>query len=287
MKCGPHGRSGGGDQPGGAAGQSEARQRAPVTRIDRGNVDAALAASAHVVSGTWRTQRIEQLFLEPEIGLAVPQADGRLHLYSQGQGIFDDRLQVAAVLGIPESQLFVELVPNGGAFGGREDMTIQAQTALLAHLTKRPVRITLSREESIRMHTKRHPITMTYAVGCDAEGRLTAAKVSLLGDSGAYASVGGKVLERAAGHAYGPYRVPAIAIQSIAAYTNNPPCGAMRGFGVNQTSFAIEGCMDLLAAKVGIDGWEMRWRNLLRTGDVFTTGQVLEKAWASRRRCWR
>ena len=168
-------------------------------------------------------------------------------------------------------------MPNGGAFGGREDMTIQAQTALLAHMTKRPVRVTLNREESIRMHTKRHPITMTYTVGCDAEGRLTAVKATMLGDSGAYASVGGKVLERAAGHACGPYRVPAVAIDSTAAYTNNPPCGAMRGFGVNQTSFAIEGCMDLLAAKVGIDGWEMRWRNVLRTGDMFTTGQVLEK----------
>ncbi len=247
------------------------------TRINRGDADAALATSAHVVSGIWRTQRIEQLYLEPESMLAVPEPDGLLHLYSQGQGIFDDRAQVASVLGIPESQIFVELVPNGGAFGGREDMTIQAQTALLAYLTKRPVRITLSREESIRMHTKRHPITMFYTVGCDAEGRLTAAKVSLIGDSGAYASVGGKVLERAAGHACGPYRVPAVAIESIAAYTNNPPCGAMRGFGVNQTSFAIEGCMDLLAAKIGIDGWEMRWRNVLRTGDVFTTGQVLEK----------
>jgi selenium-dependent xanthine dehydrogenase len=248
-----------------------------VTRIERGDVDAALAASTHVVSGTWRTQRIEQLYLEPESALAVPETDGRLHLYSQGQGIFDDRMQVAAVLGIPEEKLFVELVPNGGAFGGREDMTIQAQTALLAHITRRPVRITLSREESIRMHTKRHPLTMNYTVGCDGEGRLTAVKASLLGDSGAYASVGGKVLERAAGHASGPYRVPAVAIESIAAYTNNPPCGAMRGFGVNQTSFAIEGCMDLLAAKLGIDGWEMRWRNVLRTGDTFTTGQVLEK----------
>jgi xanthine dehydrogenase molybdenum-binding subunit len=248
-----------------------------VTHIGRGDVDAALAASAHVVSGTWRTQRIEQLYLEPESALAVPEADGRLHLYSQGQGIFDDRTQVAAVLGIPEDRLYVELVPNGGAFGGREDMTIQAQTALLAQITQRPVRVTLNREESIRMHTKRHPITMTYTVGCDAEGRLTAVKASLLGDSGAYASVGGKVLERAAGHACGPYRVPAVAVHSTAAYTNNPPCGAMRGFGVNQTSFAIEGCMDMLAAKVGIDGWEMRWRNVLRTGDVFTTGQVLEK----------
>jgi len=247
------------------------------THIERGDVAAALAASAHVVTGTWRTQRIEQLYLEPDSALAVPQADGRLHLYSQGQGIFDDRTQVAGVLGIPEDKLFVELVPNGGAFGGREDMTIQAQTALLAHLTQRPVRITLSREESICMHTKRHPIVMTYTVGCDADGRLTAVQASLLGDSGAYASVGGKVLERAAGHACGPYRVPAVAIESTAAYTNNPPCGAMRGFGVNQTSFAIEGCLDMLAAKVGINGWEMRWRNILRTGDTFTTGQVLEK----------
>jgi selenium-dependent xanthine dehydrogenase len=248
-----------------------------VTHIERGDVEAALAASAHVVTGTWRTQRIEQLYLEPDSALAVPESDGRLHLYSQGQGIFDDRSQVASVLGISEDKLFVELVPNGGAFGGREDMTIQAQTALLAKLTRRPLRLTLSREESICMHTKRHPITLTYAVGCDAEGRLTAVKATLIGDSGAYASVGGKVLERAAGHACGPYRVPAVKIESTAAYTNNPPCGAMRGFGVNQTSFAMEGCMDLLAAKLGIDGWEMRWRNVLRTGDVFTTGQVLEK----------
>jgi selenium-dependent xanthine dehydrogenase len=248
-----------------------------VTRISRGDADADLAGSAHVVTGTWRTQRIEQLYLEPESALAIPKPDGGLHLYSQGQGIFDDRQQVAAVLGIPQDRLFVELVPNGGAFGGREDMTIQAQTALLAHLTRRPVRITLSREESIRMHTKRHPITMQYTVGCDAQGRLTAARISILGDSGAYASVGGKVLERAAGHACGPYRVPAVSIESIAAYTNNPPCGAMRGFGVNQTSFAMEGCIDLLAAKVGIDGWQMRWRNVLRVGDVFTTGQVMEK----------
>jgi selenium-dependent xanthine dehydrogenase len=249
-----------------------------VTKLGRGDVDAALAASAHVVSGRWQTQRIEHLFLETESALAVPQPDGRLHLYSQGQGIFDDRRQVAAVLGEPEDRVFVELVPNGGAFGGKEDMSIQAQTALLARLTGRPVRLVLSREESIRMHPKRHPITMDYTVGCDAEGRLTAAKVRLLGDSGAYASVGGKVLERAAGHCCGPYRMPALDVEAIAAYTNNPPCGAMRGFGVNQTSFAIEGCLDLLAAKVGIDGWEMRWRNALRVGDTFTSGQILEKS---------
>ncbi len=248
------------------------------TRYARGDVDAALAASAHVVSGTWTTQRIEHLFLEPEACLARPLPDGRLHITSQSQGIFDDRRQIAAVLGEPEERLYVELAPNGGAFGGKEDLTIQAQTALLARLTGRPVRIALTREESIRIHPNRHPHTMTYTAGCDAEGRLTAVRANILGDSGAYASVGGKVLERAAGHACGPYKTPAVAIESVAAYTNNPPCGAMRGFGVNQTSFAIEGCLDLLAAKVGIDGWEMRWRNIVRVGDLTTTGQILEKS---------
>jgi xanthine dehydrogenase molybdenum-binding subunit len=248
------------------------------TQFTRGDVDAALAASAHVVTGSWETQRIEHLFLEPEAALAVPLPDGRLHLYTQGQGVFDDRRQVASVLGEPEDRVLAELVPNGGAFGGKEDMSIQAQTALLARLTGRPVRLVLSREESIRIHPKRHPMTMSYTVGCDAEGRLTAARVRILGDSGAYASVGGKVLERAAGHACGAYRVPAVDVEAVAAYTNNPPCGAMRGFGVNQTSFAMEGVIDLLARKVGIDGWEMRFRNALRVGDTFTTGQVLEKS---------
>lgn len=246
--------------------------------IRRGDADAALAASAHVVSGTWRTQRIEHLYLEPECALAEPLPDGGFALYTQGQGIFDDRRQVARLLGIPEEQLKVELVPNGGAFGGKEDMCVQAQTTLLAKLTGRPVKLAVSREESIRIHPKRHPIEMRYTVGCDAEGRLTAVKARMLGDSGAYASVGGKVLERAAGHACGPYRVEHVDVEAIAAYTNNPPCGAMRGFGANQASFAIEGCLDLLAAKVGLDGYQIRDRNIVEVGDVFSTGQVLDKS---------
>jgi selenium-dependent xanthine dehydrogenase len=246
--------------------------------IHRGDADAALASSAHVVSGTWQTQRIEHLYLEPESALAEPRPDGGLHLYTQGQGIFDDRRQVAAFLGIPEEQLFVTLVPNGGAFGGKEDMSVQAQTALLARVTGRPVKLTLSREESIRLHPKRHPIRMEYTVGCDADGRLTAVQARMVGDSGAYASVGAKVLERAAGHACGPYRVGHIDIESLAVYTNNPPCGAMRGFGANQAHFAMEGCMDLLAKKSGLDPWEIRWRNALDVGDMFSTGQVLEKS---------
>jgi selenium-dependent xanthine dehydrogenase len=248
------------------------------TVIRRGDAAAALAASAHVVSGTWQTQRIEHAYLEPESALARPLPDGRLHLSTQGQGIFDDRRQVARFLGVPTERVFVELVPNGGAFGGKEDLSVQAHAALLATLTGRPVKLTLSREESVRMHPKRHPITLEYAAGCDAEGRLTAVRARIVGDSGAYASVGGKVLERAAGHACGPYRVPAVDIEAVAAYTNNPPCGAMRGFGANQAHFAMEGCVDLLAAKAGLDPWEMRWRNALEVGDVFCTGQVLEKS---------
>ena len=252
--------------------------RLSTTRFARGDVAAALAGSAHVVSGTWQTQRIEHLFLEPESALAVPTQDGGLRLYTQGQGIFDDQRQVASVLGLPKEQVQVELVPNGGAFGGKEDMSVQAQTALLCRMTGRPVRITLSREQSVRMHPKRHPITMHYTVGCDADGHLTVVQADLLGDTGAYASVGEKVLERAAGHACGPYRVPACDITATAAMTNNPPCGAMRGFGANQASFAMEGCLDLLAEKVGLDGWEMRWRNAVDVGDRFGTGQILEKS---------
>jgi selenium-dependent xanthine dehydrogenase len=253
------------------------------TVFRRGDVAAALAESTHVVHGTWTTQRIEHLYLEPESALAEPRPDGKLTLFTQGQGIFDDRRQVAGFLGVPEDDIHVELVPNGGAFGGKEDMAVQAQTALLATLTKRPVKITLDREESIRIHPKRHPITMEYTVGCDAEGYLTAVRARMVGDTGAYASVGAKVLERAAGHACGPYDVPSVDIEAIAACTNNPPCGAMRGFGANQAHFGIEGALDLLAEKAGLDGWEMRWRNALTVGDTFTTGQVLEKSVGIRR----
>ena len=244
----------------------------------RGDADAALAASAHVVSGHWQTQRIEHLFLEPESALAEPLPDGRLHLRTQGQGIFDDRRQVARFLGMPTEKIFVELFPNGGAFGGKEDMTVQAQTALLAHLAGRPVKLTLSRDESIRVHPKRHPISMDYTMGCDANGIFTAVKARMVGDSGAYASVGAKVLERAAGHSCGAYRVPNVDVEARAAYTNNPPCGAMRGFGVNQVHFALEACIDMLADKLGLDHWEIRWRNALSAGDTFTTGQVIEKS---------
>lgn len=248
------------------------------TAFKRGDVEAAFEDSAHVVEEHFQTQRIEHLYLEPECAVAVPLEDGRLHLYSQGQGVFDDRRQCASFLGIDEEQIFVELVPNGGAFGGKEDMSVQSQTTLLAHLTGRPAKIALTREESIRIHPKRHPIAMTFKVGCDTDGNITAVRVRMLGDTGAYASVGGKVLERAAGHSCGPYRVPNVDVEAIAAYTNNPPCGAMRGFGANQANFGIESCLDMLAEKAGLDSWEIRWRNALNVGDRFITGQILDKS---------
>ncbi len=248
------------------------------TVLRRGDVSAALANAAHVVEESWSTQRVEHLYLEPEAALAVPEEGGRLHLYTQGQGIFEDRRQVAGFLGLREEQIFVELVPAGGAFGGKEDLSVQAQTALLAMLTGRPVRLLLDRRESIRLHPKRHPMELRYQVGCDAEGRLLGVRADIVGDTGAYASVGAKVLERAASHACGPYRVDNVDVRTRAVLTNNPPSGAMRGFGVCQVHFAMEGCMDLLAERCGIDPWEMRWRNAVEVGDKLATGQVLESS---------
>ncbi|MSP24071.1 MAG: selenium-dependent xanthine dehydrogenase [Myxococcales bacterium] len=241
----------------------------------RGDVDAALANSAFVVSDTFRTQTIEHLYMEPESCLVVPEGD-KLHVYSQGQGIYDDRRQLSRALDLPEALVEVTLVSNGGAFGGKEDLSIQAQTALLAQLTHKPVKLTVSRDESIRIHPKRHPLEMHYTMACDANGKLTAVKARMLADSGAYASVGAKVVERAVGHACGPYYVPAADVLGQAVYTNNTPNGAMRGFGVNQSAFAVEQLIDRLAEKCGLDAYQMRERNLLRDGERFGPGQKMK-----------
>jgi xanthine dehydrogenase molybdenum-binding subunit len=243
-------------------------------QIKRGDVDAALAASAHVVTESFETQFIEHAFLEPESAIAYPDGS-EMRVLSGGQGIWDDRRQIARILGRPEDEVRVSLVSNGGGFGGKEDLGINGHAALLAQATGRPVKLTLTREESIRMHSKRHPLRMTYTVGCDAEGKLTAVKARIIGDTGAYASVGDKVLQRACGHSCGPYEVPNVDVEADAVYTNNPPCGAMRGFGSHQSGFAMEGCLDRLAEMAGIDGWEIRYRNALDEGGVFATGQVL------------
>jgi xanthine dehydrogenase molybdenum-binding subunit len=243
--------------------------------VKRGDVDAALDGSAYVLTETFRTQFIEHAFLEPESAFAVPLQDGTVHVSSQGQGVWEDRRQIASFLGWPEERVRVTQVSNGGAFGAKEDLNVQCQAALAAVATGRPVLLTLTRAESLRFHPKRHPLTMTYTVGCEADGRLTGVRARIVGDTGAYASVGDKVLERAAGHACGPYRFDAVDVEATAVYTNNPPCGAMRGFGVNQVAFAVDGMLDRLAERAGIDPWEIRWRNALEVGDRFGTGQVL------------
>jgi len=256
-----------------------------VSSYARGDVASAYEGAAHTVHETFETQRVEHAFLEPESTLAVPLTDGRLHVYSGGQGVWDDRDQIASVLGLDTNTIVVELVSNGGAFGGKEDMSNQAQTALAAHLLGRPVKCTLSREESLRMHAKRHPIRIEMWAACDDDGMLVALRARMLGDSGPYASVGMKVLERAAGHASGPYVVPNIDVESIAARTNNPVCGAFRGFGANQAQFAMEGVMDRLAAAVGISGWEMRSRNVVTPGAVWGPGQIMDEGSRGARAC--
>ncbi len=248
------------------------------SEYQRGDVNAQLAASAHIVTETFHTQRIEHAFLEPESTLAVPHPEnGTMHVYSGGQGVWDDRDQICAILDVPTDKVTVELISNGGAFGGKEDMSNQGQTALAAWLLQKPVKCTLSREESLLIHAKRHPIRMEYTVGCDNNGKITAVRARMIGDSGAYASVGMKVLERAAGHATGPYHTPAVDVSSVAVRTNNPVCGAFRGFGANQAQFAMEGCLDRLAEKVGISGWEIRKRNVIHPGEVWGPGQIMDE----------
>jgi selenium-dependent xanthine dehydrogenase len=272
------------------------------SKLKRGDIEDGFRKAAHVIEDTYYTQRIEHLFLEPEACIAIPldertPSNGTgptdwslkrpvqrgLYVYTQGQGVFDDQRQIASVLGIDRDRVQTELVSNGGAFGGKEDMSIQAQTALMAWVTGRPIKLTLTRPESFQIHPKRHPIELNYKIGCDAEGRITAVQARIIGDKGAYASVGAKVLERAGGHCTGPYRVPAIDMESLAVYTNNPPCGAMRGFGANQAAFAIEGLLDRLAEKVGIDAYDIRDRNILEPGEAFATGQLLTKPFGLRK----
>jgi aldehyde oxidoreductase len=239
-----------------------------------GEVEKILAGSAFTASGTFRTQVIEHAFLETEAAVALPE-DGGVRLYSQGQGIYEDRRQVASLLGLSLEKVRVIQVANGGGFGGKEDITVQGHAALFALLLQKPVRVRLSRPESIRMHPKRHPLIMEYALGCDDKGMLTALRARIIGDTGAYASVGTKVLERAAGHASGAYHVPVADIIAKTIYTNNLPCGAMRGFGVNQVTFAMEACVDMLCEKGGFDRWQFRYDNALDTGRMTATGQVL------------
>ena len=244
------------------------------TEIERGDANQAEKESAFVSKGTYKTQRIEHAFLEIECCVALPLEEG-VKVFSQSQGVYEDRNSIRKILGLPEEKVVVVLMPNGGGFGGKEDISVQGHAALFAHLLQVPVRVALTRPESLCMHPKRHPMVMEMSLGCDKNGKLTFVKADIIGDTGAYASVGMKVLERAAGHATGAYTIPVVKLRSRAVYTNNVPCGAMRGFGVNQINFAIESCVDELCVKGGFDRWQIRFDNVLQPGDRTSTGQKI------------
>ncbi len=244
------------------------------TEIERGDANQAEKESTFVSKGTYKTQRIEHAFLEIECCVALPLEEG-VKVFSQSQGVYEDRNSIRKILGLPEEKVVVVLMPNGGGFGGKEDISVQGHAALFAHLLQVPVRVALTRPESLCMHPKRHPMVMEMSLGCDKNGKLTFVKADIIGDTGAYASVGMKVLERAAGHATGAYTIPVVKLRSRAVYTNNVPCGAMRGFGVNQINFAIESCVDELCVKGGFDRWQIRYDNALQPGDRTSTGQKI------------
>lgn len=240
-----------------------------------GDVEKAFEEAAFVSSGIYETQRVEHAFLETEAAIACPESEG-IVLYSQGQGVYVDRRQVASILGLSEDKIRVIQVQNGGGFGGKEDLTVQGHAALCAWLLQRPVKVRLTREESLCMHPKRHPVWMDISLACDAKGRFTALRLKATGDTGAYASVGTKVMERVVGHATGGYTVPAVDVEAITVYTNNIPSGAMRGFGVPQITFAIEGCIDDICRQGGFDRWQIRYDNALQDGATTATGQRLQ-----------
>ena len=245
------------------------------TQFTIGDADEVIKNAPFVSSGSYKTQRIEHGFLEKESAVARPDGKGGIELFSQSQGIYEDRRQVAMILGLPEEKVRVTLVPNGGGFGGKEDLSIQGQTALFAFLLNKPVKITLRREESIMLHPKRHPVFMDITLAADKQGKLTALQLRAVGDTGAYASVGMKVMERVAGHAAGGYFIPVIDIEAKTVYTNNIPSGAMRGFGANQVAFALESCIDDICKQGNFDRWKIRYENALTDGLTTSTGQKL------------
>ncbi|GHV64001.1 selenium-dependent xanthine dehydrogenase [Spirochaetia bacterium] len=280
----------------------------------RGDADAALAKSKYVVSRHYSTPFTEHAFMEPECAIAVPSgalctvsgeklhasvgpgpavSDGHggtssglivegddglpwLTLYSAGQSIYDEQRECSRMLGIPPEKIHVKGQLVGGGFGGKEDMSVQHHACLAAWCLRKPVKVLLSRQESINLHPKRHAMEMDFTTGCNENGMLTAMKAIIVSDTGAYASLGGPVLQRACTHAAGPYNYQVIDIDGKVVYTNNPPGGAFRGFGVCQSCFATESNLNLLAEMAGISPWEIRYRNALRPGNVLPNGQIAE-----------
>ena len=246
--------------------------------IKRGDPDTAIKNAKYKVTKTYKTPWTEHAFLEPECAVAMPLQDGGVMLYSSDQSTYDTRRECSNITGLPQEKIIVENSYVGGAFGGKEDMTIQPLACVGAMKFKRPVKMKLTRQESMQIHPKRHPMDVTMTTACDENGILVGMKCEVVSDTGCYASLGGPVLERACTHAAGPYNYQNVEINGTAVYTNNPPAGAFRGFGVTQTCFATEMNINLLADMVGIDYWEIRKRNAIKPGQVLPNGQIADES---------
>ena len=243
--------------------------------VTRGDAKAALANSRYVVTQNYRTPFTEHAFLEPECAVAFPYKDG-VKVYTSDQGVYDTRKEISIMLGWEPERIVVENKLVGGGFGGKEDVSVQHIAVLAALKVGRPVKVKFSRKESIAFHPKRHYMEGTFTLGCDENGIFTGLDCEIHFDTGAYASLCGPVLERACTHSVGPYCYQNTDIRGYGYYTNNPPAGAFRGFGVCQSEFALESNINLLAEQVGISPWEIRYRNAIEPGKVLPNGQIAD-----------
>ena len=247
-------------------------------KVRKGDMEKGFAESDVILEHTFHTPIYDHAFIEPECSIGVPLADGRMEIYCGTQIPYQDRTQVARAMGWDESRVRVVGQLMGGGFGGKEDVMGQIHAAMLADATQRPVKLLFDRHESLLVHPKRHATQIRVKLGAKKDGRLVAMETELYGDTGAYASLGEKVMTRATTHSAGPYDIPHVRADCYAMYTNNPPAGAFRGFGVTQSAFAVESMMDKLAETLGVEPVELRRMNALHVGSITNTGQVLNES---------
>lgn len=247
-------------------------------KVRKGDIEKGFAEAEVILERTYHTPTTDHAFIEPECSIGRVTDEGRIEVYVGSQIPYSDRSQVAAVMNMPDDAIRIKGMLIGGGFGGKEDIVGQIHAALLAWKTRRPVKILYDRHESLVVHPKRHATQIKVKIGAMHDGTIVAAQTELYGDTGAYASLGDKVMTRATTHSTGPYEIPNVKIDCYAMYTNNPPAGAFRGFGVYQSAFAVESAMDELAEVLGVHPVEIRLKNALRVGSITNTGQLLRES---------
>ncbi|MBI2759670.1 MAG: molybdopterin-dependent oxidoreductase [Chloroflexi bacterium] len=247
-------------------------------KVRKGDMEKGFDEADVILEHTFHTPITDHAFIEPECSIGVPKPDGRMEIYCGSQIPYQDRTQVARVMGWDESRVRIVGQLMGGGFGGKEDVMGQIHVAMLANVTQRPVKLLFDRHESLLVHPKRHATQIRVKIGAKKNGRIVACESELYGDTGAYASLGEKVMTRATTHSAGPYDIEHVRADCYAMYTNNPPAGAFRGFGVTQSAFAVESAMDMLAEKLNIEPVELRRMNALHVGSITNTGQELRES---------